>query len=117
MWGESLATDFGEVSEKVQAMVKKSLDSLINTDTNLARTVCEADDEVDKLTKEMLKKTMEAIKKEPERVKEYFSIRSISKNLERIADSATNISEDVIYLCSGDIIRHHSISEEEETTN
>ena len=113
----ALATDFGEVSEKVQAMVKKSLDSLINTDTNLARTVCEADDEVDKLTKEMLKKTMEAIKKEPERVKEYFSIRSISKNLERIADSATNISEDVIYLCSGDIIRHHSISEEEETTN
>jgi phosphate transport system protein len=103
-----LVADFGLVAEKAQAMVKKSLDALVNTDVNLAKEVCASDDEVDKLTKQMLKRTINAIEKNPERTKDYFSIRSVSKNLERIADSATNIAEDVIYLCSGDIIRHQA---------
>ena len=103
-----LVADFGLVAEKAQAMVKKSLDALVNTDINLAKEVCASDDEVDKLTKHMLKRTINAIEKSPERTKDYFSIRSVSKNLERIADSATNIAEDVIYLCSGDIIRHQA---------
>lgn len=101
-----LLNDFRDVSEKVQMMVKKSLDALVNTDVQLAREVLIADDEVDFLTKQMLKRTINAIEKDPKRTKEYFSIRSISKNLERIADSATNIAEDVVYLCSGEIIRH-----------
>jgi phosphate transport system protein len=103
-----LISDFNDMSSKVQAMVKKSLDALVNTDVVLAKEVLSADDEVDKLTKQMLKKTMNAIEKNPDRTKEFFSIRSISKNLERIADSATNIAEDVVYLCSGEIIRHQS---------
>ena len=103
-----LITDFRGASEKVQIMVKKSLDALVNTDVALAREVLAADDEVDDLTKQMLKRTMNAIEKDPKHTKEYFSIRSISKNLERIADSATNIAEDVVYLCSGEIIRHQS---------
>ncbi|MBL8016969.1 MAG: phosphate signaling complex protein PhoU [Ignavibacteria bacterium] len=103
-----LLSDFIEVSGKVQSMVKKSLDALVNTDVVLAKEVLAADDEVDRLTKQMLKRTMNAIEKDPERTKEFFSIRSISKNLERIADSATNIAEDVVYLCSGEIIRHQS---------
>ena len=103
-----LVADFGVVAEKAQAMVKKSLDALVNTDVKLAREVCASDDEVDKLTKHMLKRTINAIEKNPDRTKDYFSIRSVSKNLERIADSATNIAEDVIYLCSGDIIRHQA---------
>lgn len=101
-----IITGFFPIAEKVKLMVKKSLDSLINADENLAREVCASDDEVDDLTKEMLKKTISAVKSFPERTKEYFSVRSISKNLERIADSATNIAEDVVYLCSGEIIRH-----------
>lgn len=101
-----LIDDFVPLAEKVQNMVKKSLDSLVNTDTKLAREVCAADDEVDRLTKQMLKRTISANEKNPEKSKDYVSIRTISKNLERIADSATNIAEDVVYLCSGDIIRH-----------
>ncbi len=103
-----MISDFGSISDKVQAMVKKSLDSLVNTDVNLAREVLAADDEVDRLTKQLLKKTVNTIERDPDRTKEYFSIRSISKNLERIADCATNIAEDVVYLCSGEIIRHKS---------
>ncbi len=112
-----MITEFSDVSDKVQIMVKKSLDALVNTDVLLAREVLAADDEVDKLTKQMLKRTVNAIEKDPERTKEYFSLRSISKNLERIADSATNIAEDVVYLCSGEIIRHQSEDfNPEETT-
>jgi phosphate transport system protein len=103
-----LVEEFAGISDKVQAMVKKSLDALVNTDVKLAREVLAADDEVDKLTKQMLKRTINAIEKDPDRTKDYFSIRSISKNLERIADSATNIAEDVVYLCSGEIIRHQT---------
>jgi phosphate transport system protein len=103
-----LIPEFAEVGDKVQTMVKKSLDALVNTDVPLAQEVIAADDEVDRLTKHMLKRTINAIEKHPERTKEYFSIRSISKNLERIADSATNIAEDVVYLCSGEIVRHQS---------
>jgi len=103
-----LIFDFNPIAEKVKAMVKKSLDSLINTDEKLAREVCTSDDEVDDMTKEMLKKIIKGVRSNQEKTKEYFSLRSISKNLERIADSATNIAEDVVYLCSGEIIRHQS---------
>jgi phosphate transport system protein len=101
-----LVYEFSAIAEKTQAMVKKSLDALVNTDVELAREVCAADDEVDEMTRQMVYKTMDAIQKNPEKTGEYFNIRSISKNLERIADSATNIAEDVVYLCSGEIIRH-----------
>jgi phosphate transport system protein len=101
-----LLSEFGNVADKVQTMVKKSLDALVNTDVKLAKEVCAADDEVDSLTKQMLKKTISAVVADPPRTKDYFSVRSVSKNLERIADSATNIAEDVVYLCSGEIIRH-----------
>jgi len=101
-----IISDFSVAAIKVQSMVKKSLDALVNTDINLAKEVCSADDEVDDLTRDMLIKIMSLIEKNPSKTKEYFSVRSVSKNLERIADSATNIAEDVVYLCSGEIIRH-----------
>lgn len=101
-----IISEFSQTADKVQIMVKKSLDALVNTDEKLAREVIASDEEIDKLTKHLLKKTISAIEKNPDKVKEYFSIRSISKNLERIADQATNIAEDVVYLCTGEIIRH-----------
>ena len=59
-----MISEFEIAAEKVQDMVKKSLDSLVNTDEKLAREVIDADDVVDKLTKQMLKKTIEAIEKD-----------------------------------------------------
>lgn len=101
-----LIQELKTIAEKVQTMVKKSLDSLVNTDVVLAKEVLEADDEVDALNKQILKLTINAMEKFSDKIKVYFSIRTVSKNLERIADSATNIAEDVIYLCTGEIIRH-----------
>ena len=95
-------------ASKAQNMVKKSLDALVNTDVKLAKEVCVDDDEVDRLTREMINKTVEGIENNPKKTEDYFNIRSISKNLERIADAATNVAEDVIYLCTGEIIRHQA---------
>ena len=95
-------------ASKAQDMVKKALDALVNTDVKLAKEVCENDDEVDSLTREMINQTVEEIEKNPKKTEDYFNIRSISKNIERIADSATNIAEDVIYLSTGEIIRHQA---------
>lgn len=103
-----LISDFEVLARKAQEMVKKSLDSLINMDVKTAKEVCESDDEVDDLTKDILKKVTSGIKGNTERTDDYLQIRAVSKALERIADQATNIAEDVVYLCTGEIIRHHA---------
>lgn len=112
-----IVDDLKEISVKARSMVTKSLDALINKDVELARQVLISDDEVDKLNKEILKKLLVEIKLNPERAKEYFSIQSVSKSLERIADSATNIAEDVVYMCTGQIIRHQGNEFTGEETN
>jgi phosphate transport system protein len=104
----NLINDLENTATLVQNMVKKSLDALVNTDVKIAKEVCQADDEVDKQTREMIFKTIEEIEKDPRKTEDCFDIRSISKNLERIADSATNIAEDVIYMCTGEIVRHQA---------
>jgi phosphate transport system protein len=101
-----IIAEFKNIGDKVKIMVKRSIDALITTDVQIAKIVLESDDEIDMMTKQMLNWLIEEIKKHPEKTKEYFQIRSISKSLERIADSATNIAEDVVYLCTGEIIRH-----------
>jgi phosphate transport system protein len=102
----SITDELKEIAVNVKLMMKKSLDSLINMDVEIARQVLISDDEVDDKTKKLLKKIIGEIQSNPEKAKEYFSVRSVSKSLERIADSATNIAEDVVYLCTGQIIRH-----------
>lgn len=112
-----IVDDLKDISVKARSMVKKSLDALINKDVELARQVLISDDEVDSLNKALLKKLIAEIKLNPERTKEYFSVQSVSKSLERIADSATNIAEDVVYLCTGQIIRHKGNEFTGEETN
>ena len=103
-----LISVFKVLAEKTQKMVTLSLDALINTDVKIAKKVMEADDEIDNLTYDFRKKAIEGIKSNPDRIEDYLHLRTVSKNLERIADQATNIAEDVVYLCTGEIIRHHA---------
>lgn len=90
----------------VDRMLAGALDSLVNMDANAAWQVCAADDRVDELHREVYAETKARLKKEPENVEALIHILSVSRYLERIADHATNIAEDVIYLIAGDIIRH-----------
>jgi phosphate transport system protein len=96
-----------EMIEKSTFMLKKSLDSFIEQDLDAAMEVCKIDDEVDHLKKEMKILILRKIKEGPENIEELSSILINSSHLERIADLATNIAEDVIYLIDGEIIRHN----------
>lgn len=96
------------MSEKALAMLKKCLDSFVNMDSKSALEVCAADDEVDTLYREMFDKIKTGIGVYPDKLDEFMQILSISRHLERIADHATNIAEDVIYMIEGDIIRHRT---------
>ncbi|MFO8056017.1 MAG: phosphate signaling complex protein PhoU [bacterium] len=98
--------DFSRMAEKVERMLKDSLDSMVNMDSELARKVCEADDEVDDMHRRVFKKVQEHIAERPDQVDIYVNFLSVSRNLERIADHATNIAEDVIYMVEGEIVRH-----------
>ena len=93
----------------VVKLVKKSTDSLINNDSNLARQVCIEDDEIDDLHKNSINILKEEIEKAPQLIDFYISLLNVSRNLERIADHATNIAEDVIYNIEGEIVRHKGL--------
>jgi phosphate transport system protein len=88
-------------------MVRESLDAFVNLDSRLARRVCRLDDEVDRYNSEIIQEIIEAMRKSPELVEAGISLFSATRHLERIADHATNIAEDVVYLVEGEIIRHH----------
>ena len=107
-----LPFDLQNMAQKVRSMLKRSLDALVNRDDKLARQVCEDDDAVDDLNREMYGCVAQAIKKDPDNLNSYIQLLSASRYLERMADHATNIAEDVIYLVTGEIIRHGSNSEE-----
>ncbi len=98
--------DFEAMAEKTQAMVKKSLDALVNIDCDLASEVCRADDEIDAINRQMYDQVKDQTKQTPENIEILIHLLSISRHLERIADHATNIAEDVIYMVKGEIVRH-----------
>jgi phosphate transport system protein len=106
--GTELFLDFTTMGEKVIAMVKKALDALIKMDATMAREVCIADDEVDNINKEILVSIQDHIEKNPTEVRHLIHLLLVSRHLERIADQATNIAEDVIYMTEGTIIRHRA---------
>jgi phosphate transport system protein len=103
-----LRFNFVQMGEKAQDMLRKSLDALVNLDVNLAREVCAADDGVDAMNREAYLAVQEAIRRHPDRMEALIHLLSISRHIERIADHATNIAEDVIYMCEGQIVRHHT---------
>jgi phosphate transport system protein len=98
--------DLAAMWAKTQAMLRDSIDSLVNMDPQLATDVCRRDDEVDRMKGEIRVAVEKAVQERPEHVQPLLRILAVSRNLERIADLATNIAEDVVYLAEGRIIRH-----------
>ena len=102
--------DFVLMSEMVQQMLKSSLDSLVNMSFELARKVRESDDRVDSMNEKAFEVVQERIRGCPQQMENLIHFLSISRHLERIADHATNIAEDVIYMTEGEIVRHRASS-------
>lgn len=98
--------DFVTMAKQVRKMLKQSLDAFVNLDDELASEVCQADDAVDEIHADMFVKLRHALHDHPDKTEELLEYMSISRYLERIGDHATNIAEDVMYLCKGEIVRH-----------
>ncbi len=94
------------MAKKVIDMLEKSLDSLVNADLDLARTVLDLDDEVDTIHSQNYQSFKDYVREHPESVDAVLNYLTVSRHLERVADLATNIAEDVIYLNKGEIVRH-----------
>ena len=101
-----LPEEISSMAKQVEEMVKNSLDAVVKANPDLARQVRKEDDIVDAGRHTVRKLVIQQIKKDPEKVEGLLQINSISKHLERIADMATNIAEDVIYMVEGEIVRH-----------
>ena len=95
-----------KMADLTTTMVRYSLDAFMKTDAALARRVIRLDDEVDRFNKEIIDELIGLMRASPEFVTQGLSVFSAVRHLERIADHATNIAEDVVYLIEGEIIRH-----------
>jgi len=105
--------DIPRMAEIVQKMVKDSLDSFISRDINLARSVLNRDDEVDGLKDQIFRELLTFMMSDQSTIPRSLELILVSRHLERVADHATNIAEDAIYLVQGKDIRHH-IEEERD---
>jgi phosphate transport system protein len=88
-------------------LVHQSLDAFVTLDSAQARAVCRRDEEVDRLNREIIDELVAVMKKSPDLIEPGLSLFSAVRHLERIADHATNIAEDVVFLVEGELIRHH----------
>jgi phosphate transport system protein len=104
--------DYAAMGEKVQAMLKRSLDAFIHLDYDMAFKVVLMDDEVDKIKDEAYDQIKNAIGENPDKTGYLINLFLISRHLERLADHTTNIAEQVVYLVEGDIIRHAPYTQE-----
>lgn len=95
------------MSEKCENMVARSLDAMINRDSNLARSLwLSEDDKIDEMTAQAFDLFEKEIKANPENCGILMNMLSVARSLERIADHATNIAKDTIYMVEGEIVRH-----------
>ena len=101
-----LPFDIATMTGKVQSMLKRGLDALVNQDEELARRVLADDDAVDREYYAIHDRILGAIRRHPDQLENYIRMMLAARHLERIADHATNIAEDVIYLVQGEIVRH-----------
>jgi phosphate transport system protein len=94
------------MTDLTTTMVRQSLDAFVGLDAHQARRVCRLDDEVDRYNNLIIQEMIAAMRRDPQMVEQALSLFSATRHLERIADHATNIAEDVVYLVEGEIVRH-----------
>lgn len=100
------AVDLTDLAEHVRMMVRNSLDALVRLDPDLAREVCAADEAADDEHRAIFQQLKTMMAEDPSTIGRALSTLSVSRCLERIADQATNIAEDVVFLVEGEVIRH-----------
>ncbi len=104
-------TKIAPMAAQARLMVKQAIDSFVNNDPTQARGILTQDDIVDDLDKEIFQQLVAVMKQNPEKIEQAAHIMILSRHLERLADHATNIAEDVIFLVDAKIIKHNAESQ------
>jgi phosphate transport system protein len=104
--------DIPAMASRVQAMIRKSLDAFVKRDAELARNVLLSDDAVDALRDSIYEELISYMERDPHTVRQGINLMFVARNLERLADHATNIAEDVLFLIEGVDVRHHAEARE-----
>jgi phosphate transport system protein len=99
--------DIARMTTAVSTMVRRALESFLSAKAEVARAVLEMDSIVDRMKDEAFVNLVAQMKNHPDKVRQYLDVLLITRSLERIADHATNIAEDVIFWVSGADVRHN----------
>jgi phosphate transport system protein len=108
--------DIPHMAQLVQAMLKHSVDAFVQRDTALARSVCERDDAIDELDDQIFRELLTYMFEDHRAITRAVNLILVSRHLERVADHATNIAENVIYLVEGRQVKHQLSSTRESTS-
>ena len=100
--------DIPHMAEIARGMLKESLDAFVRKDSALALDVCKRDDILDEKNKSIIRELLTYMVENPALISASIEIMSVSKNLERVGDLATNIGEEAIYIAEGEMIKHHA---------
>lgn len=105
-----VAHDYGlrDMAARVQAMLSRSLDAMLNYDVQLAKDIWLSDDGIDEANRKNIGALEAEIARDTTHLRALLALIGVSRTLERVADHATNISKDVIYMIAGEIVRHRS---------
>ena len=105
--------DIPKMAEITQFMVKDVLDAFVNHHSKLARSVCQRDDMVDELNDQVFRELLTYMISDRQTITRSIHLIIVCRCLERIADHATNIAEDVIFMLDARVIKHHADAKEE----
>jgi len=101
-----IPVDIGRMTATVSTMMRRALESFLSGKAEVAQAVLEMDNIVDRMKDEAFVILVQRMKQDPDRAQAYLDVLLITRNLERVADHATNISEDVIFWVRGADVRH-----------
>jgi phosphate transport system protein len=100
--------DIPRMERLASAMLRDALDAFVHGDTDAARSLCRRDDEVDHLNRQIYRELMTTMLEEPSAISRALELILVARNLERIADLATNVAEEVVFIAEARIIKHHA---------
>ena len=104
--------DLPRMAEGATKMLSDSIDAFIRGDAELARNVCRRDSDIDSLQDQITRELITYMISDSKTIDRALALILVARNLERIADLATNLAEDVIYIVKGEVIKHHRIKDE-----
>lgn len=106
--------DIPRMADIVMGMMDDTMTALRENDPEIARAVCRKDDEVDALRNQVIRELIIYMMSDPETIERAMKLIQVAQNLERIGDLATNLGEDIVYMTTGRVIKHHIEEEERE---